>query len=125
MHDAIAEGSARAGRAGAEERRCAYVIGTADGGAQPRFCSAVCYSRSAYCPEHHARCRLRGGSLGERQRLREIEALATAVGGKRARADGQPSALTLRRLERVAQAALTRPVCSCFVQGNDDASNGS
>ena len=109
----IAADNGPAARKEPEERRCAYIIdtvnGAANGAAEARFCGAACSPRSAYCPEHHARCRLRGGSLAEERRLREIEALATAVGGKRARAAGQPSALTLRRLERVAQEVFVRP----------------
>src|SRR5690242_7621585 len=83
---------------------CAYVV---DAAASPatRFCNARRRPGSAYCPEHHTVCYLASGSTGERGRLREIEALASAVGGKRGRAAPEPPAPLLRRLERTASAA--------------------
>ncbi len=86
-------------------RGCAFVLDGAEAGpVRARFCGALCQPGSAYCPRHHARCRLPGGSAAEQRQLREIEALATAVGGKQGRAARQPPPCLLRRLDRVARA---------------------
>jgi hypothetical protein len=82
-----------------DDSRCAYIVGGID--SAPDFCGAVCQPDSPYCPKHHARCHLPEGSAAERQRLREIEALAAAVGGKRGRAARRPPLRLLRRLDRV------------------------
>jgi hypothetical protein len=54
---------------------------------------------SAYCADHHALCHVPCGTIEEKRRLREVEALANAVGGRRSRDDVQPSRRFLRRLE--------------------------
>jgi hypothetical protein len=103
-------------------RGCAFVIDGAEADpVRTRFCAAPRQPGSAYCPSHHARCRLPGGSAAEKQQLREIEALASAVGGKQGRASRQPSPRLLRRLDRIA-AAVSRLDCSCFVPGEADGS---
>jgi hypothetical protein len=85
-------------------RGCAFVLDSADDApVRTRFCAALRQSGSAYCPDHHARCRLPGGSAAEKQQLREIEALANAVGGKQGRSTRQPSPRMLRRLDRAAR----------------------
>jgi len=52
------------------------------------------------------------------RRLREADALAQAVGGRRGRAARMPPDRFLRRLERAAQGFL-RHDSSCFVRGRD------
>ena len=99
---------------------CAFILDGPDpGSAPPNFCNAQRRPGSAYCPRHHARCRLPGGSGAERQQLREIEALAEAVGGRRGRAARQPPAPLLRRLDRLAR-ALSHQNRSCIVLKDAD-----
>lgn len=89
---------------GEGEPGCAFVLDAADPGAGARFCNAPQRPGSAYCPLHHASCYLRSGSVAERRQLREIEALAEAVGGKRGPAGRRPPRSLLRRLDRIARA---------------------
>ena len=90
-----------------EEGGCAFIVGgPADGGTPARYCAAPRRPGSPYCMRHHACCHVAGGSADERRQLREIEALAKAVGGRQGRAAAEPSKALLRRLERVARAAL-------------------
>ena len=58
-------------------------------------------SASPYCADHHALCHVPCGTHEEKRRLREVEALADAVGGRRSRErDGaEPSRRFLKRLE--------------------------
>jgi hypothetical protein len=85
---------------------CAFVLDAAGGNHGPvNFCNAPSQPGSAYCPAHHASCHLANGSAAERRQLREIEALAEAVGGKRGRVTRHPPARLLRRLDRVARAS--------------------
>ena len=104
---------------------CAFVLdGTAGGPGSVTFCDAPRKPGSAYCSPHHACCHLPNGSAAERRQLREIEALAKAVGGTQGRPARHPSARLLRRLDRVAR-AFSRPQRSLFVQRNaDDDPNG-
>ena len=104
MPDDIATATGDLAAALPERDRCAYVVDGGSGAARARFCTAPRQPGSAYCRQHHAECHLTGGSTAEKRRLREIEALATAVGGRRGRAASRPPAQLLRRLER-----LTRP----------------
>jgi hypothetical protein len=83
---------------------CAFVLDAADrGAAAARFCNAPRRPGSAYCPPHHADCYVANGSAAEQRQLREIEALAEAVGGKQGRAAQQPPPRLLRRLDRIAR----------------------
>ena len=84
-----------------DEDGCAYILGES---ASNRMCGAPRRPESAYCPQHHALCHLACGSAAEANRLREVEAIASAVGGRRARNRGGPSTEFLRR---IAHAALT------------------
>ena len=68
-----------------------------------RFCDAPRRPGSPYCPAHHARCYIRADSAAEERKLRQIEALADAVGGKRGRDARQPPPGVLRRFERMAR----------------------
>jgi hypothetical protein len=82
---------------------CAFILdGT--GPSRAHRCSAPVHAGSAYCPTHHALCHLPAGSAAERRQLREIAALAKAVGGKQGRAAATPPPLLLGRLKRIEQA---------------------
>ena len=78
---------------------CAFIVEESD-------CRRICGSSrrlgSSYCPEHHALCHLAYGSAAEADRLREVEAIASAVAGRRSRTRNPsgPSTQFLRRLER-------------------------
>ncbi len=92
--------------AGAEgwDAACAYIVGYRGAGhGSPVLCGAALRARSPYCPHHHALCHLRRGTAVETNRLREVEALAAAVGGRRGRDAERPPELFLRRLERAAR----------------------
>lgn len=84
--------------AGGEDQGCAYVLHEQGCG---RACGAPRRRGSSYCPRHHALCHVACGSIAETNRLREVEALASAVGGRRARDGGGPSRRFLKRLEQV------------------------
>jgi hypothetical protein len=91
---------------------CAFVLD--DNGVIPgrsRSCGAPLRAGSAYCETHHAICHLPAGSAAEKRQLREIAALAKAVGGKLGRPAAGPPPMLLRRLERI-ERAFSRPVCS-------------
>jgi hypothetical protein len=87
---------------------CAFVLDSADGQAGRVLCGASLQPGSAYCQPHHAICHLPAGSLAERRQLREIAALAKAVGGKQGRAASAPPPILLRRLKRI-ERAFSRP----------------
>src|SRR5690348_15486843 len=96
------------GSYGEEEPRggCAFILD--DTGCAPglaTFCNAPSQPGSAYCRPHHVFCHLPNGSTAERRQLREIEALAKAIGGKQGRTLRHPPARLLRRLDRVARAS--------------------
>jgi hypothetical protein len=81
---------------------CAYLLDDREPmNGRQRACGALLQPGSSYCASHHALCHLGRGTRGERRRLREVEALASAVGGRRSRAAPNPSDRMLRRLERV------------------------
>ena len=75
------------------------------------YCAAPRRAGSAYCHAHHALCYLPSDSLAERRKLKEIEALAEAVGGRSGRPARRPPPRFLQRMDRVSRAAL-RPKCS-------------
>jgi hypothetical protein len=77
---------------------CAYVLDEPDG---LRSCGAPRRPASSYCPCHHAVCYIVSGSSAELKRLQEVETLASAVGGRRARQAAGPSRQFLKRLEQV------------------------
>jgi hypothetical protein len=83
-----------------DETVCAFIL---DEGDVRQVCGAPLRPASPYCPQHHALCHVAAGSTAENQRLREVEALAKAVGGRRSREAGGPSRQFLRRLERAAR----------------------
>jgi hypothetical protein len=78
------------------ETGCAYILGE---NGERRNCGAPRHLGSPYCTEHHALCHVPSGTTEEVTRLQEVEALANAVGGRRARHSGAPSGRFLRRLE--------------------------
>jgi hypothetical protein len=76
---------------------CAYIMDES-GGRRP--CGAARRSSSSYCPHHHSVCHIVCGSKAETDRLREVEALASAVGGRRSRQRAAPTRQFLKRLEQ-------------------------
>jgi hypothetical protein len=85
-----------------EAADCAYILGDPRAGSGAwRRCPELHQPGSSYCPHHHARCHLTGGSAAERRRLREVERLADAVGGRRSGENRGPPARFLARLERL------------------------
>src|SRR6478672_6626463 len=94
----------RGGRdsAAGEAVGCAFVLDdSAAVAGQLRNCGALLRAGSAYCETHHALCHLSAGSAAEKRQLREIAALAKAVGGKQGRPAAGPPPMLLRRLERI------------------------
>jgi hypothetical protein len=84
-----------------DEPGCAYILDDCGVG---RVCGAPRRQASSYCPTHHTLCHVAYGSPAETDHLRQVEALATAVGGRRSRESGGPSRRFLKRLERAARA---------------------
>ena len=87
---------------------CAYILDECE---NRRICGAPQKAASPYCPEHHALCHVAYGSAAEAERLREAEAIAKVVGGRRSRYGIRPSGRFLRRIERAAR-HFSRPNCS-------------
>ena len=77
---------------------CAYIVDESGGGRRP--CGATRQLSSSYCSHHHSLCHIVCGSKAETDRLREVEALASAVGGRRARRREAPTRQFLKRLEQ-------------------------
>lgn len=75
---------------------CAFILGDIG---ERRCCGTRQRLGSSYCPEHHALCHVPCGTTEEQERLREVEALANAAGGRRARGAVGPSPKFLRRME--------------------------
>jgi hypothetical protein len=80
-----------------DETACSYII---DDAAGRRRCGERRQFPHSYCPQHHSLCYITCGSKAETRRLREVEALASAVGGRRARPGVRPSDRFLERLEK-------------------------
>ena len=76
---------------------CAYIV---DESGSRRSCGATRQPSSSYCPHHHSLCYIVCGSKAETDSLREAEALASAVGGRRARQRAEPTRQFLKRLEQ-------------------------
>src|SRR5436190_22162768 len=85
------------------EEGCAFPLDDPDS-AKPatRFCGVPRRPGSPYCAPHHARCHLAAGSAAELQRLRVIDALAAAAGGRLGRIAREPPPEVLHRIERLA-----------------------
>ena len=77
---------------------CAFVLDEPNG---RRSCGDPRRLASSYCPFHHAICYIASGSRAEFKQLQEVETLASAVGGRRARQAAGPSRQFLKRLEQV------------------------
>jgi len=82
---------------------CAYIV---DESGSRRPCGATRRPSSSYCPQHHSLCYIVCGSKAELDRLREVEALASAVGGRRARQQAAPTRQFLKRLEQTVRDVL-------------------
>src|ERR1700719_715962 len=76
---------------------CAYIV---DESGARHACGATRRPSSSYCPHHHSLCHILCGSTAETERLREVEALASAVGGRRARQRAEPTRQFLKRMEQ-------------------------
>ena len=76
---------------------CSYVVDEPEG---RRSCGSPRRQSSSYCQLHHSLCYIAAGSTAESARLREVEALASAVGGRRAQQGEGPTRRFLVRLER-------------------------
>jgi hypothetical protein len=97
---------------------CAFVLDADIRGTAGRsYCAAPRRPGSVYCHAHHALCHLSSDSLAEHRKLKEIEALAEAVGGRSGRPARRPPPRFLQRMDRVSQAAL-RQECSRNVLKN-------
>ena len=103
---------------------CAFVLEEENRAAAGQtYCAAPRRPGSAYCHAHHALCYLPSESLAERRKLKEIEALAEAAGGRSGRPARRPPSRFLRRMDRASRAAL-RPGCSLNVLfGGDTGDN--
>jgi len=86
-----------------DDSGCAYVLEEPGG---RRNCGAPRRPASPYCPQHHSLCYIVCGSKAELDRLREVEALASAVGGRRARQQAAPTRHFLKRLEQAVRDVL-------------------
>jgi hypothetical protein len=82
---------------------CVFIL---EDGRSRRICGEVRRRGSSYCPQHHTLCHVGCGTTAEAQRLREVEALARAVGGRSAPSGVGPSRQFINRLE---QAVRTLP----------------
>jgi hypothetical protein len=86
----------------AEEHRsgsgCAFMLDDSQG---RRSCGEALRRGSSYCQQHHTLCHVACGTAAEAQRLREVEALARAVGGRRGPGSAGPSRRFINRLEQV------------------------
>ncbi len=85
-----------------EDQGCAYIV---DGYGSRRNCGAPRRPVSSYCEQHHALCHLAYGSTAEASRLREVEVIASAVGGRRSRNRSGPSSQFIKRLEHAVSAS--------------------
>jgi hypothetical protein len=81
-----------------KDRGCAYIVDESGGDRRP--CGATRQLSSSYCSHHHSLCHIVCGSKAETDRLREVEVLASAVGGRRARRREAPTRQFLKRLEQ-------------------------
>jgi len=90
-----------------DDAGCAYILDECDGrricGAPRKVASPLRKALSPYCPSHHALCHVSYGSAAEAGRLREVEAIAKVVGGRRGRDTSGPSRRFLKRLEQAAR----------------------
>jgi hypothetical protein len=99
---------------------CAFVLEEENRAAAGQvYCAAPRRAGSAYCHAHHALCYLPSESLAERRKLKEIEALAEAVGGRSGRPARRPPPRFLQRMDRASRAA-SRPQCSLNVPVGGD-----
>jgi hypothetical protein len=103
---------------------CAFILDDAETGGGRRLsprrtCGVERRPGSPYCPHHHVICHVVVGSIGENRRLRETEALAVAVGGRRGRPARVPPDRFLRRLERTVR-DFSRTDRSCIVPGGKE-----
>jgi hypothetical protein len=75
---------------------CAYLL---EADETLLWCGMPRQPRSSYCSNHHALCHLACGTSAEANRLREVEMLAWAVGGRQGWRGTEPSRPFLERLQ--------------------------
>ena len=80
-----------------DESGCSYLLDARG------ICGAPRKAASPYCTAHHSLCHAAYGSEAEADRLREVEAIAKVVGGRRSRDSAGPSRRFLRRIEQAAR----------------------
>jgi hypothetical protein len=73
---------------------CRYLVDD-----QCHQCGAKRQRGSSYCPEHHALCYLPVMSAAERRRLKQIDKIGAAVGGRLAAGAIQQLMLKVARIE--------------------------
>jgi hypothetical protein len=78
-----------------DDAGCAFILETETA---MRRCGLPRQPRSSYCREHHALCHLVCGTSAEADRLREVETLARAVGGRQGWHGSEPPQPFLDRL---------------------------
>jgi hypothetical protein len=83
-----------------DEPGCAYILDECE---SRRICGAPRKAVSPYCPEHHVLCHVAYGSEAEADHLRQVEAIAKVVGGRRSRYSVKPSGQFLKRIEQAAR----------------------
>jgi hypothetical protein len=88
-----------------DELECVYILGECESW---HHCGAPRKAASPYCPKHHALCHVAYGSEAEAERMREVEAIAKVVGGRRSRYSVKPSGQFLKRIEQAAR-GFSRP----------------
>jgi hypothetical protein len=79
-----------------DDTGCAYL---AAGEVGAPSCGRPRRPRSSYCHVHHALCHVACGTSEEAARLREVETLACAVGGRKGWRGSAPSRPFLERLK--------------------------
>jgi hypothetical protein len=81
---------------------CVFVVGDdRNDNSAALFCNEPCLPGSAYCRQHHTLCCLPNGSPEARRKLREIAALAKAIGGRQGSDVREPPVALLDRLDRL------------------------
>jgi hypothetical protein len=81
---------------GRDDPGCAYLLEAEE---TVLSCGMPRQPRSSYCSKHHALCHVAGGTSAEADRLREVEMLACAVGGRQGWHGSEPSRPFLERLQ--------------------------